>query len=485
MMSEIGIGQKALSCGVLVRTNSELTLVADFLRQQGYRVVEEGQRQPAYDQPVGVTILQLMRWLADPSDSFAEEVLRMSNLWAVMVERLGEFPWGACQEWLGRLGLSGLVEYLLEPLWADLSHFGRHRAEDLLGELRRIDQSGQGTARAAVKLIEKLKVVQSPGLAQVQVLTIHKSKGLGFDVVFLPIISTTSIPEAQQFDIARTADWICKTPPSWARSILPEMQAVEERWREQQCYEAMCVLYVALTRAKRGLYVLLDEKVPKEDSNSYARWIRDCCPGEGSLIFESGSFDCFAASETLPDDPLPDDPLPVAPKLGPAILKRRGKTASHAAHGNSAALQYGTEMHAIMEAITWLDEHPFHATGEKADKIATLLKRDDWRTMLERRNRNVELQREIPVEGTVDGEWVRGVIDRLHIFRDEMGGITHAEILDYKTDHTDDAEVLLQAHAGQLRIYRQLIAKALNISTQQIQCRLLGLHAGCIVSCDE
>ena len=151
--------------------------------------------------------------------------------------------------------------------------------------------------------------------------------------------------------------------------------------------------------------------------------------------------------------------------------------------GPSAALLYGTSMHALMESITWLDECPFLADGEMAQRLARILTLVDWRDCLEKRDRAVELQREIPVEGQVEGERVRGVIDRLHIFRRPSGAIERVEIIDFKTDRTEDAAILREAHVGQLGVYRILIARALNIDVSNIRCLLLGTHAGLLVEC--
>ena len=71
IMREIGIGDKALSCGVLVRTNQEMLEIADYLREQGFRVIEDGTRKPAQDNQLGVALHQRLRWLLDPTDSFA------------------------------------------------------------------------------------------------------------------------------------------------------------------------------------------------------------------------------------------------------------------------------------------------------------------------------------------------------------------------------------------------------------------------------
>jgi ATP-dependent helicase/nuclease subunit A len=478
LLEEIDIKNRKLSCGILVRTNAELIEVADFLREHNYRVIEEGQRQPAKDHPLGVAIWHLLKWLADPADSFALEVVRMSFLWPILEQQMGEFIWSACVEKTSSAGVSGLVEQLIAPLWPSLSPFARHRSDDLLQALKNMDQSSCPSIKAAALAMENLVVVQSPGTAEVQVLTIHKSKGLGFDVVLLPLISHTSIPDYGKFEIAQHDNWISQMPPSWVRSLHPSCRAAETAWAEQQCYEAMCLLYVALTRAKRGLYVLLEQKELKEDNTSLAQWIRRSCGGANDVIFESGDVSCFEEADTTPT--VPASPRP---PLGPLVLRHKPKSASKEAIGNHAALQYGTAMHSMMESITWLDESECHAADDMAESLKNALQNPEFRAFLEKRQRTVELYREIPVQGTVGTDHVRGIIDRLHVFRDPHGHATRAEIIDYKTDRVENAEELRERHEEQLLIYRTLVAKALALDESVIECILLGLHGGLVAYC--
>lgn len=480
ILEEMGIRQQSLSCGVLVRTNAELIQVVDFLRNQNFRVIEEGQRAPAKDHPLGIAIWHLLRWLADPADSFAMEVVRMSSLWPILTAEMGESPWASCHKLIHQHGIAATVQGLLAPQWSKLSSFARQRADDLLQALQAIDRSPAPSVKAAALMLHHLQVGQSPGSAEIQVMTIHKAKGLGFDVVILPMISNDSIPDYGKFEIAKTSDWICQTPAAWVRKLYPEWVKAESEWADEQRYEAMCVLYVALTRAKRGLYVLLEDKDLKAENTSLAQWIRNSCPGDGPVIFESGNF--FSDRPKIADSSNIDTTVPA---LGSMILRHKPKTASKEAQGHQAALQYGTAMHALMESLTWLDEAPFTATGELADQLLPLWNIPEWRAILEKRQRRVSLFREIPVDGMVGENSVRGIIDRLHLFRDENGQITHAEIIDYKTDRVDQAEELRARHEEQLLIYRTLIAKALAMEEKNIDCLLLGLHSGLIVRCES
>lgn len=259
-------------------------------------------------------------------------------------------------------------------------------------------------------------------------------------------------------------------------SLLPPLKNAEREWGEQQQYEAMCLLYVALTRAKRGLYVLLDAKESKEENNSLADWIKACCDGGTSVLFESGSLSCYDSAVALTHEKPTSDKV----VLGAAVTRPMRKTASHSSAIDAAAVDFGSKIHGLMEGVHWLDEQETAITGEHADYVINALRSADIRKLLEKSGRNVELRQEFPVEGIVEGTWYRTVIDRLHIVRDEQQRVLGVEILDYKTDNTDDPQVLLEAHRGQLSVYRLLIAKGLRVDESLIRCYLIGLKAAIV-----
>jgi len=238
----------------------------------------------------------------------------------------------------------------------------------------------------------------------------------------------------------------------------------------------MCLLYVALTRAKRGLYVLLDAKGSKEENNSLADWIKACCDGGTSVLFESGSLSCYDSVIPLSCNKTTIDEV----VLGAAVTRPMRKTASHSGAIDAAAVDFGSKIHALMEGVDWLDERQTVIAGEHADYVIKALRSADIRKLLEKSGRNVELRHEFPVEGIVEGTWYRTVIDRLHIVRDGQQRVIGVEILDYKTDNTDDTNVLLEAHRGQLSVYRLLIAKGLHIDESLIRCYLIGLKSAIV-----
>jgi ATP-dependent exoDNAse (exonuclease V) beta subunit len=298
LLEELGVGHRSMTCGILLRGNEKAAQVAEHLRAHGFDVVEEGRRLPASDNPVGIAILHLLKWMANPADQFAREVIEMSPLAACLRSIHGQ-TW--VEIWLGmtsRVALTGFSKSLadvIRGLWSEWSDFGKRRAADLLSALATLDRKGETSAAAAADWLERLEISQSPGDAAVQVMTIHKSKGLGFDVVILPEIPNESVPQSQYFDIARTDRWLAETPPKWARTLIPELREAEEQWGQNQRYEAFCTLYVALTRAKRGLYVFLEPlgRSTSPDKPSLANWFTRSldATGEAGIIYQNGNPD--------------------------------------------------------------------------------------------------------------------------------------------------------------------------------------------------
>jgi ATP-dependent exoDNAse (exonuclease V) beta subunit len=484
LLREIGVGERNLTCGVLVRTNAQVRAVASLLREHGFDVIEEGRRQPVADNAPGVALLHLVRWLADPADAFARQVIAMSPLSAVLEARFGT-AWQAVWEGLLKearaAGFAAMVEGLIEPMWEELSDFSRRRAGDVIGALAEFDAAGSGTPREAARWIADLEIPQSPGAAAVQVLTVHKSKGLGFDVVVLPEIEDSQVPNHGDFEVARGSHegerWLLEPPPAWVRGMVPAISSVEEAWADDQRYEAMCVLYVALTRAKRGLYVLLPE-VPKsrkepEGWASMANWIAQSSGGSGEVLFQSGDPSWWRevpARQSATKSPVPC--------LAAAVPQRERTTPSGAKKESSGivpsptGMVFGSAVHAAFEAVGWIDEAvPALPRSEAGALVVELLGVPEIRAGLERGGRTVDLFREQPVEAIVGGKWLSGIVDRLHVVRDAAGAVAEVEVIDFKTDAVESAEQLVERYAGQMEAYRQVMARA--FGGVPVKCLLL------------
>lgn len=468
-LRQLGIGTKKLSCGILVAKNDDVRKWADVLRSEGFQVVEEGAREPGRDHPVGVMIWQLLRWLSDPSDRFAMQVVMMSPLGEAFTQRFGEHwqkTWETVGARISEIGFSETIREFVEPLSVNWEAYGQRRLEDLLQALKELDDQGVVLAREAADWIGRMKISQSPGVAAIQVMTIHKAKGLGFDVVILPSIHDDKIPSLIHFNKIISEKWISDTPASWVRNLIPELKQAEEQWVIQQTYEAFCKFYVALTRAKRGLYVFIDEPPKSIDLNkpSFGNWILTSLEMERAIgaVSEFGDEDWHESIE----DRAVEEPE-ILPDLTVAKPKRTRTTPSlgkdpivSTKTGNAAARQRGIAIHRAFETILWIDENDLpEFSPDISEMMNEVLATSEIRKLFSRKQRNIRLYREQRIEAVLNEKWMSGVIDRLHVHTDDAGSETLVEIIDFKTDRVESATELTDRYATQMESYRAAVTR--------------------------
>ena len=263
----------------------------------------------------------------------------------------------------------------------------------------------------------------------------------------------------------------------------PETKAAYERWAESQKYETLCLLYVALTRAKRGLYAFVPEE-PKTRKN------KESFATPGNLVRQSTGLE-FPESdpnwtegiselkrvEVKRSLSLPTGKAQRA-RLSPSAAKAEGST-----KGGSGR-RVGSEVHALFEKIEWLKDgevprQPFTAAGkivEDALKVEAIHRvfEDD----------GAEVYREQAFELIHQGRWMSGVVDRLHVWRDGED-ITRIEVLDFKTDGAKSAEELVGQYAGQMMSYQAAIAAVFRVELGLVKCRIVSTHLGEVIEVDE
>jgi hypothetical protein len=247
------------------------------------------------------------------------------------------------------------------------------------------------------------------------------------------------------------------------------------------------MLYVALTRAKRGLYVMLDlpAKTADPDKPSLANWLGRAIGGAESegVAWQSGE---PGWADGLPDREAEAVAVP-AGGLGPAV-PRRARSSPSAAKAKDAGrvhsatgMNFGSEVHAIFEGISWIDESPPELRGgDAAEAVAAVLAQSEAAGLFRRRGRRIDLFREQTVDAILGGNFLSGVIDRLHLHRDEDGSVGLIEIIDFKTDGVDDPAELIERYSGQMKAYREVMAKI--HPGARVDCLLLSVRQRAVVA---
>ena len=108
---------------------------------------------------------------------------------------------------------------------------------------------------------------------QLTIITMHKAKGLDWDAVFMPFLQANNIPgqarpplPAQFLGEIDLAECIRAQLRTYIQNPdVQQLPALEEAWQEAnqlKLAENYRLLYVALTRAKRYLYLAAEQQAP-------------------------------------------------------------------------------------------------------------------------------------------------------------------------------------------------------------------------------
>jgi ATP-dependent helicase/nuclease subunit A len=502
--------EKGLTCAILVRKNANAQAVAQWLRAHGVpQVMVEGVVTLAEQAPVVAAMVDAMRWLATPANTLAAGHISLTPLWEILLRPLKQaeatdiHSGSVWRLWRSRVADIGAPQVTDE--WCAALAAGQPDPY-LQYCLRHVSQLAQlaGSALALpdwLAALEQLAVRETAATGSIHVLTMHKAKGLGFDVVFLPDLDSGS--GAPDDILIRRDEQGCATgclsyPPKWLQAWEPTLGDCAAAQKADQDLEALCVLYVALTRAKEATFVILNQEKPRKASLA-REWILDAVAkpvaapsdqpaeipwGAGELKWESGSRDfCADQQDTQPAGATPQSgtqlPAPV-----PRRTRRRPSDAGHDAFTQTdpAAVQsggqeFGTAVHKVFGQIEWWT----HGQSLEGDKDTVALVRKcvavpEIRALFARETDRDEALRELPLEFMEKNSWWSGIIDRLILRRDASGSLRKAVLIDYKTDRVETVATLRDRYSEQLTIYRRAVAPALKLGEDQVEVILLSTH---------
>ena len=510
VLEEIDPLGRGLTCALLVQDNRTATALADYLRREaGLPALAESDLRVCTDNPLGTALLALVQAAAHPGDTLAQEHLRMTPLGAVLTAAGIENPETLTRRVLGSIHADGfertMAEWIrrLEPALAADDDFTRERARQLAAAARLFDATGSRDVAEFVAFVERHTVRESETAEVVRVMTIHKSKGLGFDVVILPDLEGIRLDcrrdgLAVQRSAAREIEWVLDLPTKAFLEADPVLLAHVRAAEADACYENLSLLYVAMTRAKRAMYLiakppgtsksrnfpkLLAETLGEETrpvriggrefagafSAGEAEWFATLARGEGAGGGERGAGGDEAGAKTWAGA--------ARVRRWPARRASAGKAAAVAGAQlfslqRSGAADFGTAVHRLLAEVEWADaetlrriEREWRVRGVErglGDEALACLTAEELAAVWRRPAgaARVDVWRERAFEVVVDGAWITGVFDRVIVERGSEGRAVRARVIDFKTDRATEAELpaVVARHAAQLNTYRRVAA---------------------------
>jgi len=335
-----------------------------------------------------------------------------------------------------------------------------------------------------VDFIEHRVQQDSETAGVVRVMTTHFSKGLGMDMVILPELDGKNMSEFRDHsgitlhrDARGRVAWGLSLPSDAICSSDDTLSAAREHIRARQTYENFCVLYVGMTRAKHALYCLY---VRGRKNKNAGLWLDRTFPGSdisdpdrrvhGNPLWYRSFAPVSNRGPVIQGTPVRQKPEPTrhARPSGPAGRNRSYEDLI----GGSAARRLGSEVHAILSRIEWLQEMPDlagaspEASGLLKDFLAS-----ERAAFMRNPGTPVLLWRERAFDVMIDGQMISGIFDRVQIALDQNGTPLHATVYDFKTgaDSGDRESV----HQSQMASYASAVARLLGLDIKRVTTKIV------------
>ena len=499
--------ERGLNCAILVRTNKEVAGVVNYLRAnvKGMTVAGESATRPATDNAAGIALLSLVKASAHPGDTFAKEHVLMTPIGNALSPSPEE--WAAHMRQVQRQFYQKGYEVTLRD-WAQTlktDSFSEWRIEQLLEIARQFDELGLRDADEFIEFAKSRDLNELAGSGVIQVMTVHKAKGLTFDVTLLPDLEGDRLDSRRRESMYASendeggVDWVMDLPKQDLCAADAELGKAIETGRTEACFEAICWLYVALTRARHAVYLISTEPREKNPSLNYP-YLLNRSLGNADGKWNRGKIKATKAYERVGADGIgqldkKSSNCSVYKKRAKAKAARffprleRRKPSEHDGVAicstslfeltTNRATEFGTAVHAMFERIYWWDEAArsklelLRCESQEAVKAVERCFEEKEIVNHFTEDPNTKVWRERAFGVILDNEFCSGVFDRVLLWPD------HAEIVDFKTDRFQnniDLENAVERHRPQLEWYRKVLMKLTDLPAKKIKCMLLFTH---------
>lgn len=516
ILCEVDAARRGLDVVVLVQKNSTATALADYLRSEGgLAAVAESDLHVATDNPLTVALLAMLRAAAYPGDTLARELVRMTPLEAVLVAEgitgrdeltarvLGEVHEEGfartLERWLRRLGPA-----------IEGDAFSADRGRHLVAAAESFDAGGCREVAEFLEFAGQFSMREAETAGVVRVMTVHKAKGLGFDLVILPDLEGKKLAMrrdglAVRRNNDRSVEWVVELPAKVFAERDPVLAAQVAEGESEAAYENLCLLYVAMTRAKRALYLVIEPAPVKSTSQNFTRLLRETL-GENWTRGDARWYGRTVPATGLVVEPVKPEatdresgvsawdsrrlrrPARTPSAMKPSLLK--GSLVFELGRNRSA--DFGSAVHERFAEIDWIPNEGVemwasvwnerYGANEATDEALACLREPElgaiWLKPVGAGTEGLamEVWRERTFELVLDGDWVTGIFDRVVVVRRADGLGVAATVVDFKTDQLAkdvDWEQAAAKHAGQLNLYRRVVSILTGISLIQVRCEIV------------
>jgi len=524
--------KQGVTCAVLVSRNDVAAKTTETLRKMGIEAADEANAIVAMDNPFTAGLVALITNTVHPSDRFNEGLARMSPTADKYIKSCGNLENARlrCATQFIQGGAEALVQDFLrfaDLEGADNSHaFLRKRAQQVITLAVNFDQNGIRNLGAFSSHLQESSLRDTADPRAVQVLTIHRSKGLEYTAVYLPGMNSkihTIAAERKTNPLISnnietfSPNWILSRPNKVCSERDSDIlnQALETE-RANVAYENLCKIYVGMTRATKRL-VIISNELPKTSreklltEEKFGKYDFACLleavlgqnnkspvkydlagVNKAELIWSSGSdewIDRISASIVEPAITLKRDvskliPVSRVQKNQPSKIAKVSKNKKQPKSDEAVGKEFGTLVHSLFQNLEWdtkifiadinkkiigLPENSYLTQAVRI--IEQCLKSPDIIKLLEDNSQNKILWKEKQAVIMYEGKMIDAVFDRVHIIPGK-----EATIIDYKTNRDYSDDELESEYKEQMNLYRISVSELCGIPVDKIKCVLINVR---------
>jgi ATP-dependent helicase/nuclease subunit A len=248
----------------LVRTNADGAMLAEFLIDQGYKVVSEDSLLISSSCAVN-KIITALKYSSNNDDSVSKFLFKNG-----IIETNEKSLYNLCEEIIHSLSDSERGEGIFIQAFMDcVVNFISINGSDITGFVKWWDDVGR-----------KRSISAPDGKDALRIMTVHKSKGLGIKVVIIPFMADAfyresgdilwCTPEQAPFDMMKLIP--VKSSSDLKNSIFANEYLKEKLYSYVDCIN---LAYVAFTRAKEELIIFSPMPKIKKDGSFNVSTIAD------------------------------------------------------------------------------------------------------------------------------------------------------------------------------------------------------------------
>lgn len=301
----------------------------------------------------------------------------------------------------------------------------------------------------------------------VKIMTIHKSKGLEYPYVFLPLLQSAFREDYDKSGLSKKYGIFIPNISNRVEKpcAVKKLGMLEEK--NENVSERLRLLYVAFTRAREKLILIIDEKEKEKDNENNFNSFKD--------MIKYLELDDFVKNINLDDFGITNEYKFINTidfNVGKNIInyetlddleteeKTHASKTMHTLPSKESLenLKLGTQFHEALEALDLknpdIDNLP--TTSFIKTRITNLINNPIFKDIKEGNDyHEYEFYKEI------DGQMVHGIIDLFIVYKDRV------DIIDYKLSSTDSIE-----YVRQLNLYKKYLS---DIYKREINIYLLSI----------